>query len=365
MTSLDQLTVNGYPVLLSLDRIVRFLDEYEEMEKVIKIFEISSMMTHYTCAYDYRHSLCRNTEVHDVFKLINVYGYGVCKQFSLMMEFLLDLCEIDNRVIYLGSPPKSRQNFDHFAIEVYLEGNAHYFDPNLGLYFINTQNTIASIEDIRHQNILQWVGSFTAEKWINANPSLSYLSDTALFRKQYFDMFLHSEAFTLNDHRFPYKQELMSNRGTVKWYQYLEKKFYAHHIFVTTVQPSKWIVNGVLTASIDTLSVQNLLFTISKPNPTHKIEINDFPLLIIGCDITFESASSSDIVLLVNGRSYPLRATDKTDILEQIVTNNLFEHPIYSLSIDSQSPVKTIRLLCQSSAYAQKIFDYIQARAVS
>ncbi|ADR35046.1 hypothetical protein Sulku_2386 [Sulfuricurvum kujiense DSM 16994] len=365
MISLDQLTVNGYPVLLTVDKIVRFLDEYEEMEKVIKIFEISSLMTHYTCAYDYRHSLCRNTEVHDVFKLMNVYGYGVCKQFSLMMEFLLDLCEIDNRVIYLGSPPKNRQNFDHFAIEVYLNGHAHYFDPNLGLYFINTQNTIASIEDIRHQNILQWVGSFSAEKWINANPSLRYLSDTDLFRQQYFDMFLHSEPFTLHDHRFPYKQELMSNRGTVKWYQYLEKKFYARHIFVTTVQPSKGVVDAVLTATTDALPVQNLLFTISKHNPTHTIEINDFPLLIIGCDMTFESASSSEIVLLVNGRSYPLHAAGETDIFEQIVTDNLFENPVYSLAIDSQYPVKTVRLRCQSSVYAQKIFDYIQPRELS
>lgn len=360
MTSLKHISFNGYPVLLTLDRVIDFLNTYENKDKILKIFEISSKMTHFTCAYDYRTELCRSTEVHDVFKLINIYGYGICKQFTLLMQFLLDLFEIDNNVIYLGSPAQNQKNFDHFAIEVYLDNKAYYFDPNLHLYFLNHQNDIASVNDIQNNNILAWVGNFNAQRWIKANPKLDYLTDNEIFRKYYLDMFARYEYFTLDDSRFSYKQELMANRGSVKWYQYLEKDYFFKDISITEVEHPKGIVNGTLVATSETLMFQNLLFSFSKKQPTHHIEINDFPLLIMGCFMEYDAIDGSDIDIIINGEKYTLYVKQNEDIFEKILmTTNLFQKPVYSLSLFSQNRIKQIKIQCQRSIFTQRIFDYI------
>lgn len=360
MISLKDVSLNDYPILLTLDKIIDFLNTYDDKEKILKIFEISSMMTHFTCAYDYRTELYRSTEVHDIFKLINVYGYGICKQFTLLMQFLLDLFEIDNNVIYLGLPSQNQSSFDHFAIEVYLDNKAYYFDPDLHLYFINQQKDIASLSDLQNNNIHTWVGDFNAQKWINANPELMYLNDTEIFRKYYHEMFEQYEYFTLDDSRFPYKKELMANRGGIKWYQYLEKNYFFKNITITETEHPKGVVNGVLIAASETLTFHNLLFSFSKKKPTHQIEINDFPLLIIGCFIEYDSTDNSEIDILINGEKYTLHIHQNEDIIEKILTStNIFQKPIYSFALFSKHKIKQINIQCQRSIFIQKIVDYI------
>ena len=176
----------GRPLVVTIDKLVCYLNDSEdEISLVMKIFKISTLMKHNYNAYDYRENLERDLEVHDIFKLMNIYGYGVCKQFTMLMGYLLDSFMIKNRILYLGR--NSEFEFDHFAIEVYYKGRWHYFDPNIGIYFINKREEIVSIEELKEKNFHKVIGDFSAKDWIRINDKFEYLKDNKnSFKKNYF-----------------------------------------------------------------------------------------------------------------------------------------------------------------------------------
>ena len=104
----------------------------------------------------YRHQTAPPNEwiqdnVHDVFKTIHVYGYGMCCCASSHVESLAR---------YLGMPARGWAIHLHSVPEVYYGDSWHLVDGSLMNYFLNPDGRIASVTDIQ-----------TAVKdWHAANP---------------------------------------------------------------------------------------------------------------------------------------------------------------------------------------------------
>ena len=220
--NIKDIVIDKMPIMVTIENIVAFLNNMSSKDITLHSFNMASLMIHSYNAYDYRENLDRDIEVHDIFKLINVYGYGFCKQFVLFMSYILDIFSIKYRVLYLGK--KGQNSIDHFGIEVFYDNEWHFFDPNLKIYFLYN-NKIVSSDEIRMGKYDRVEGDFSANKWLKMNTNLGSLIDIEHFQDIYLEMFKNIETFTLLDNRFEYKQKLL-NKGVVRWYVYNEKVYF-------------------------------------------------------------------------------------------------------------------------------------------
>jgi hypothetical protein len=358
--SIYDLKLDGHPILITVMDLVNYLKKFEtKKDLVLEIFQIASLIEHQYNAYDYRDDLERDLEVHNIFKFINIYGYGVCKQFVLIMNYLLDIFEIENRVLYLGK--NAKPEFDHFAIEVFLNNKWAYFDPNIGIYFTDLENNILSINDINNKVKHKIIGSFSAKKWVEINKDFSYLEDEKVFKHFYFKIFENVQAFTLKDCRFDYKKKFMDLKGIVKWYSYAQKDFYFHTEKIT-VKKSNTSFKIVNRKRESNSNFENIVFCFNGYNKK-SVLINDFPLLIIDCKIFFKSNYMKSMVnVFINGEEYNFNVQNSslifTDIAEK--NNNLFENPIYSFEIISNKVIEKFELLTQVSNFKARIMKYLK-----
>ncbi|MGA1823512.1 MAG: hypothetical protein ACMUIP_02530 [bacterium] len=345
--------VNNVPIVVTIDKIFNFLNGKDDYDIVMFSFHLASEMVHLNNAYDYRTQLDRNLETHDVYKLLNSYGYGVCKQCSMLMGFILDIFSIKHTILYLGK--LTQNSFDHFALEVFYDQKWHYFDPNLGVCFLNDTH-VASIKEIKEKKFTKIVGDFSADTWIKNTPEVSYLRDIKKFQELYFTLFDSIEIFTLYDQRFPYKKEMMDKKGIVKWYDYNQKEYFIPEASSVKLDKTGWgIVDGVRIQSNENYSFYNLIFSIPYNAPL--LEINSFPFLILDCAVEFENHVLHDtITLVINGQEYHPSISCGKFFFHDLLHDNLFEKPIYSLLVQANYTISHYFITAQTTPLVQKVY---------
>ncbi len=362
LQSLENLKINDKYIVISIKKIIEYIDSLniDIDSKVLKVFNLASLLQYSYNAYDYRENLDRDLEVHNLFKLINIYGYGLCKQSTLLMGYLLDMLLVENRVLYLGR--RTEEEFDHFAIEVFYNNKWHYFDPNLNFYFINKMNEIASVNDIKKQDFVKVIGDFSAARWLNMDfDNFKNLSNIENFRNQYLKIFHRVEEFILNDNRFEYKNKLMKNKGLSKWYLYNQKEyFFDENVNVRIIKNGYGIIMGKKTKSTDYIEFKNLIFKFK--NSSKYIIINDFSFLILGVKI-YSKNDTIDLNILINGINYNVNINSDECIFDKLIKKtNILSKPIYSFVITSNHTIFEYEIITQVSYlvdYIYNMFDNI------
>lgn len=355
--NINAIMVNGIPLLINIDYIVDFLNGMNQKEITMHAFNMASLITHNYNAYDYRKDIDKDIEVHDIFKLINIYGYGVCKQFTLIMCYLLDIFNIKNNVLYLGKNTKGC--IDHFAIEVFYNDKWHYFDPNLKLYF-TLNDEIVSTKEIQQKKYDAIIGDFTAKIWLNFNKNLEYLYDVKKFRKLYLEMFNKIEIFTLNDIRYDYKKKLLTKKAISKWYSYNEKCYFIQDNVEVSVNYNGYgILNYSKVLSNSDISFKNLIFNFKFYN-SNKIIINYFPFILLDCILNFNE-EYVNLKVSINGQTYYLEYYSNDSLFDNICKeNDIYINPIYSIEIEVENKIKEYKLIVQSSNFIDKLYSYIE-----
>ncbi|MFB3890774.1 MAG: hypothetical protein ACE15C_01995 [Phycisphaerae bacterium] len=84
--------------------------------------------------------------VHDPFKTIHVYGYGMC---------CCAASNIEGLARYIGMPARGRQITAHSVPEVWYDNSWHLLDASLMCYFRNKDGKIASVDEIK-ASIQDW-----------------------------------------------------------------------------------------------------------------------------------------------------------------------------------------------------------------
>lgn len=357
--SLENVLCDNKPIVLPVKKIVDYLNNNANSDKdrVLRIFEIATLLQHSYNAYDYRDYIQRDLEVHNVYKLINAYGYGMCKQSTVLMEFLLDIFGIRSRVLYLGR--NFEDEFDHFAIEVYYDTNWHYFDPNLNFYFLNESKQVASVEQISKGDYVNVVGEFNAKRWLAMDYShFEKLADTNKFQSLYLKMFERVEPFFLNDDRFDYKKIFMQNRGLLKWYNYHEKESFVDENMNIKVDYKGWgIVKGAIVKSDNYLNFKNLIFKYKYDS--NYLILNDFSFPILDLKFTFAKAQSM-VTIVINGEKFTNQLKNNESLFEMLEKNtNIYSMPIYSFEVTSDETILEYEMRVQSSNLVDKICEVL------
>jgi hypothetical protein len=355
------MNVDIYPNLLSMNMIVEKLKKHSIKERVLKINEIAGSMLYYLNAYDYRDNLENDLEVHNLFKLLNIYGYGVCKQSTLIMNALLDYTGIPNQVLYIGKSGTSY--LDHFVIEVFWDNQWHLFDPMMKCYFIGANNTILSAEALSKEKNFTIVGELNHISWLLFNSDNYLVKTNETFQENYFLMYQEREVFTLIDKGFPYKKDFMEKNGLTQWYCNHEKSWLqADIVGYEEIDFGLGVVEKKRIISNKNIQFSNYIIH-HKPKPCHTYIINDYPLLIV--DIYIELINDSkpaSLKMLINGDVYQIDSItrDKSLISDTFLkNNNLFEKPIYSFYIESTDLIESIYVTAQTTKLKEKIIEIL------
>jgi len=346
----------GSPLIVNADYIIDFLNGMNKKEITMHAFNLASLMDHSYNAYDYRKDLDRDVEVHDIFKLINVYGYGVCKQFTLIMCYILDVFNIKYNVLYLGK--NTKETIDHFAIDVEYNGKWHYFDPNLKLYF-TLNDEIVSAKDIQEKKYNNVIGDFSAKIWLNFDENLEF-HDVKRFQKLYLDMFKYIETFTLNDERFDYKTELLSKKALSKWYTYNERCYFIQdNVKVGVDYNGSGISNYIKVPSNGNISFKNLIFSFRDYNSSQLI-INNFPFILLDSILIFNN-KYVNLEVLINGNIYRLEYCSGSSLFDDLYSeHDIYRNAIYSIEINARNKIRNYQLVVQSSCFVDKVYHYIE-----
>lgn len=348
--SINDVIVDGKKLIVKLKHLLRMVESTSVKTTVLRIYRLCSFLVHFHNAYDYRQFISRDMEVHDLYKFINIYGYGYCKQHTMFMGFLLDQFDIKNRIIYLGEP--GQQKMDHFAIEVFYDKQWHFFDPNLQIIFL-LDETIVSANDIANRNFNIISGEIHPTKFLNCDPNF-FLRNEVDFKNEYLAMFNKINEFNLCKQDFAYKHEITSEKGIVKWYQYNEKDYYFTRLkSVVFIDNGYGISNYQLIPSNDAIQFLNVKFEIDHGDK--ELEINDFPLLILEITV-FTSSNSNQFDLFVNGKKYSSFSNEKKSCLfSTLNSQNIYNEPIYSVKIVCNNIIEHYEIISQKSKFSQLI----------
>jgi hypothetical protein len=354
--NIKDIVIDKMPIMVTIENIVAFLNNMSSKDITLHSFNMASLMIHSYNAYDYRENLDRDIEVHDIFKLINVYGYGFCKQFVLFMSYILDIFSIKYRVLYLGK--KGQNSIDHFGIEVFYDNEWHFFDPNLKIYFLYN-NKIVSSDEIRMGKYDRVEGDFSANKWLKMNTNLGSLIDIEHFQDIYLEMFKNIETFTLLDNRFEYKQKLL-NKGVVRWYVYNEKVYFIPSNTTIKVEyGGVGISNYSKITSNNVISFKNIIFTFNEFN-SNMIVINNFPYLLLDCILDIDKKHTT-LKIILNGKIYYINYYRGSNLFDYLYKEeNIYKIPIYSVKIESNCIINNYKLIVQSSMFVDRLYNYIK-----
>ncbi|MEC7641606.1 MAG: hypothetical protein VYC17_05560 [Nitrospinota bacterium] len=354
--SITSVRIDGEPLLLGLEEVIEFLQQFPDPKfKALHAFRLAKILEHYRYPYQFRKNLTSPVETHNVFKLINIYGYGNCKQITMFMQYLLDHTGITNRAIALQS---REDNESHFVNEVFYDGKWHLFDPDLGVYFTDNAGEIISVEDFAKQGFKTVANPFNFSRWKPFFPDL----EDEQFRRLYESLFETHEEFLMTDGRYPWKKEFMSRYGLSRWYCAEQPQcFLPESCEITIRQRGKGIVWSQRVPSPQEFSFDNLIFSFQH-GKLH-FDLNNFPFPILEIRCTFsKNQESLQATIHIRGESYDLDLQTEGDLIEQVLTQNpdLFTLPIYSFSLHGNQELQQIAITTQASPARQKIFRYIK-----
>ena len=113
-------------------------DAMTDDQKALAIWKTVVKYRHQTNPPD--EGICSDGNVHDPFKTIQVYGYGMC---------CCAACNVEGLARYLGYEARGRIISAHSVPEINYNGAWHLVDGSLMNYFRNEDGALASVDDIR------------------------------------------------------------------------------------------------------------------------------------------------------------------------------------------------------------------------
>ena len=354
--SINSIKIDGNPLLINIEELLEFFQKFLDPEiKTLHAFRVASILEHHCYPYLFRKNLTSPVETHNVFKLLNAYGYGNCKQIVMFMQFILDNLGIPNRVIALQNRKKKES---HFVIEVSYGGKWHLFDPDLGVYFLNKSDEIISIDDFACQGFHKAEGNYNCRKWKRFIPNLNNND----FYKMYETLFADREVFDMIDNRYPWKKEFMANYGLSRWYCAEQPTYFLpESCEIKDRKGGKGIVRSQLVSSSKEIRFDNLIFTF---HPQSKFfDLNNFPFPILGIKCSFQKKSGNfKGTINIRGNSLDFNITNQEDLIIYLLDKNpdLFDLPIYSFIIHSTQELKTVEITTQASPAREKVLHYIK-----
>ena len=271
----------------------------------------------------------------NIFKLINVYGFGNCIHSSMLFSFLMDLLKIKNEMIFL----KYEKSYTHVSNKIYLEGKAYWVDTSYGIFEENKK--LILYDDLKK--------IITKSKILEENFKKKYINNLKLFlyekkilyrynyiKKFYLKSLQNQKSFNLFIEKFKYKKYMKNF--------YSKNYFYQQALFfidksnkISNKKNSFGFMDGKLLNNKKFCFLNKIIF-FPKINDKEFI-VNNFPFPIT--DIKINTIKKSKLKIYIHN-----------DIINADDSFSYFDHfskkkkvdPVYSFKIQSNSIIKNIKL---------------------
>ena len=309
-------------------------------KNIIKIANfINKNFKHIDHSFEYKYF---PFEALNIFKLIEVYGYGNCKHYSILFKFFMDSIGVKCSTLYgeFGTNKKGKlQNHVYNIIE--LDNKKFLIDTDLGIITYN-------------KKLIEYKGKLNHKifNFFFKKRKKVYKLSTNHFVNVYDKKF--SEKFSLNEKIFNYKLILRKFFSELYFVNipFFNKKFKEKKVSKKTIIIKNKIIKNTINEN-KILQFYSIKFRVND----YFFVINNFPYLIVDVRAVSTKSDKKDktFIFIQNG-------INKNYKFDHYIFRNKksFSSPIYSFSLKSKCKIKYIEIICQKSLFKKKLIQFIK-----
>ena len=288
-------------------------------------------------------------EALNIYKIIEIYGYGNCKHFAVLFKFFMDSIGVKCSLFY-GEYGKNNLNRKekHVYNIIEVQNNKYLIDTDFGI--IKYKKDLIKYENKIDQKIFDYFYSKRKKK-IHKVKSLTFLN---VYDKKF------SEKFNIFQKIFKYKKKLSEFYSDLYFVQipYFEKKFKEkkvlnNELVIRNKLVKNYIDNNKITYKKfnDIVNIYSTKFYIKD----YSFNLNNFPYLIVDIKVKSNQANKSKTFKFLENNKIKNYKYNKY-IFEN---NKYFYNPIYSFKINSKKVIDYIEVKYQRSNFQKKLIKFL------
>lgn len=272
----------------------------------------------------------------NIYKLLNIYGYGNCKHFAILFKFMMDIMDVNCKMIYVNTKKKDRNGdyYDHVFNIITINKKKYLIDSSFPL--IEFKKKLINIESQIDKKF--FINQFFKSPYKKVNPN------------KFYEIYNHKlyTNYNIIDKKFEYKKKLNIYYSELYFYNI---PYYSGNFKFNKINNNQIILVNKFSSS---KNIQRVNFkTIIKVN-SNSFSLNNFPFLIL--NIKIFSDKNSNVKIYYQNKKYLVKAN--TFIFKK---NHFFQNPIYSFFVESNKKINGIELIFQKSDLGNKLRKFINS----
>ena len=312
-------------------------------KNIIKIAEfINKNLKKFSHSFEYKYY---PFEALNIYKIINIYGYGNCKIFSILFQFFMDSIGVKCSTMYgeFGFTKNNKKQNHVFNI-IELRNKKYLIDTDFGM--IKYKGKLINYQNSLNQKIFSHFYSNRKFSFKSFNVDMRYL-----YNKKY------SEELNIESKNFPYKKKLSEYFASIYFIQipFFTRKFKEKE---KKVAINKVIHKNKVIKLNDNIKKMVNLYSTSFKVDDYDFNLSNFPYLIRDIKVNSNEDGKFEFYQDSKKKLYKFNI----DIFKNL---KYFSNPIYSFSISSKKKITNIEIVYQKSLIQKKMIKFINKISIN
>lgn len=312
-------------------------------KNIIKIAEfINKNFINFSHSFEYKYY---PFEALNIYKIINVYGYGNCKAFSILFKFFMDIIGVKCSLIYgeFGFTKDNKKQNHNFNI-IELRNKKYLIDTDLGI--IKYKGKLVEYQNSINQEIFSHFFSKRKSSFKKFNDNMKHVYD-----KKY------TQNFNIENKKFSYKKQMSKYFASLYFIQFpfFTIKFKEKKKKVSTNQIIE--KNKVIKLNDNIKKMVNLYSTSFKVDDYY-FNLSNFPYLIRDIKVNSNEDGKFEFYQDSKKKLYKFNI----DIFKNL---KYFSNPVYSFSISYKKKITNIEIVYQKSLIQKKMIKFINKISIN
>ena len=309
-------------------------------KNIIKIANfISKNFKHINHSFEFKYF---PFEMLNIFKLIEIYGYGNCKHYSILFKFFMDTIGVKCSMLYGEFQKDKKDKIDNHIFNIIELNNKKFLiDTDLGIVTFN-------------KNLIEYKGKLDKEifNYFFKKKKNHDVHNKNSFINVYNQKF--NENFSLNEKLYDYKFKLSKYYSELYFVNF---PFFNQKFKETKIQ-KKFIIlqNKIYKKKININKVLQFYSTKFNVNE-YFFKINNFPYLIVDLKVVPTESNKNNKTFVFTENGVNKKCKFKCFLFQNKKT---ISNPVYSFSLKSKYKIKYIEIVFQKSLLGKKLNKFIK-----
>ncbi len=271
----------------------------------------------------------------NIYKLLNIYGYGNCKHYAILFKFIMDIMKVDCKMIYANTKKKDKYGYDYNHVFNVITINKKKYLIDCTIPLVEFKKKLININSQIDKKF--FINQFLKSPY-KVNPNEFY---------EIYNPKLYTN-YSIIDKKFEYKKKLNIYYSELYFYN---TPYYSGNLKFNKINNNQIIILNKFSSS---KNIRKINFkTIIKVN-SNSFSLNNFPFLILNIKIL--SDKNSNIKIYYQNKKYLVKAN--AFIFKK---NHFFQNPIYSFFVASNKKINGIEITFQKSDLGNKLSKFINS----